>query len=230
MQTKRPVNQLRASPTTEDYLLVIYTLQDRNLPVTGARLAERLKVSRPTVLGMLQRMVRDNLATLSQDKKVSLTPKGWEMAESVVRRHRLAERLFTDLLGLKWYDAHEEAHQLEHAISDAVAERISAVLNHPQTCPHGNPIPGNYPKDKPRNLIPLTHAPKSAKCVVESVSEELEDDPRAMAYLDNRNLRPGAQVTVVEVSQANGTVDLETPSGPVSIGLKLAAEVGIRLT
>src|SRR5438105_4060062 len=132
-----------ASAVTEEYLEAIYNLTMEGEPVIGARLAEKFRVSRPTVTETVRRLVADGYAVQGQDKHIELTPEGRRMTEQVLRRHRLAERLLFDLLGLDWISAHEQAHTLEHTMTEEVAERISERLGHPLTCPHGNPIPGN---------------------------------------------------------------------------------------
>ena len=109
----------------------------------GVRLAERIGVSAPTMTETLKRMVGQGYVVVDNRKEISLTENGREVAESVVRRHRLSERWLTDVLGLDWAKAHQEACKLEHAISAEVEERLARMLEHPSTCPHGNPIPGS---------------------------------------------------------------------------------------
>src|SRR4051812_32211983 len=138
--------------------------------VIAARLAEALDVAPPTVTAALQRMVRDGLVTVSTHKEVSLTQEGFTRAETMVRRHRLAECLLVDILGLDWVDAHEEAHRFEHAISPRVEARILAVLGQPQTCPHGSPIPGSG-ASLPSDIFRLDTAEVGQSVVVQRISE-----------------------------------------------------------
>ncbi len=133
------------TPTIEEYLETIYNLAMEGEPVIGARLAERFRVSAPTVTETLKRMVRDDLITMDDRRQIALTPRGAELAEAVLRRHRLTERFLVDMLGMQWHQVHEEACRLEHHISGAVEARVVAALDHPTTCPHGNPIPGYVP-------------------------------------------------------------------------------------
>src|SRR5712671_1824386 len=113
--------------------------------VIGARLAERFRVSPPTVTEMLKRLVRDGYVEMDNKRQVTLTEAGNQAAEAVLRRHRLTERFLVDMLGMQWHQVHEEACRLEHFISGAVEARVIASLNNPTTCPHGNPIPGSVP-------------------------------------------------------------------------------------
>src|SRR5919109_4678011 len=142
------------SATVEEYLETIYNMSMEDEVVIGARLAEKFAVSAPTVTEMLKRLVRDGYVEMDNRRQVTLTEAGIRAAESVLRRHRLTERFLADMLGMQWHEVHEEAGRLEHFISGAVEERVLTTLNHPTTCPHGNPIPGlvpnarSYLKDK----------------------------------------------------------------------------------
>src|SRR5437868_1786449 len=128
-----------ASPVAEAYLETIYNMRMEGETVIGARLAEKFQVSRATAGETIRRLVTDGYIVQHGDKSVTLTPEGQRLTELVLRRHRLAERLLFDVLGMDWVSAHEQAHALEHWISDEVEQRISALLGHPATCPHGNP-------------------------------------------------------------------------------------------
>src|SRR6476619_3291909 len=128
-------------PPVEEYLEGIYELQEEGTPVIQARLAERLGHAAPSVSEMIGRLRADGFVE-PEGRALRLTSKGRKRAESVVRKHRLAERLLTDVIGLEWHKTHLEACRWEHVISDEVEERLVALLENPLTCPHGNPIPG----------------------------------------------------------------------------------------
>src|SRR5699024_864808 len=128
-------------PAFEEYCETIWELHEDDVEVIQARIAERLEVSRPAVSEMMQRLTAEGLAEV-EDGRIHLTNHGLRLAEQVVRRHRLAERFLTDILGLSWAEAHQEAGKWEHVISESVEVAISRVLGSPTTCPHGNPIPG----------------------------------------------------------------------------------------
>ncbi|MEY2966722.1 MAG: hypothetical protein RLY50_772, partial [Actinomycetota bacterium] len=129
-------------PAFEEYCECIFELREDDVEVIQARVAERLRVSRPSVSEMIKRMTDEGLVVVN-DSRISLTVAGQRLAERVVRRHRLAERFMTDILGLSWALAHREAGKWEHVLSDEVEEAMSRVLGNPTTCPHGNPIPGS---------------------------------------------------------------------------------------
>src|SRR5258706_2746107 len=130
-----------AGPAVEDYCEAIFELDEDDIDVVQARIAERLAVSRPAVSEMIRRLEADGY--LTRDQGIRLTPVGVAFAQRVVRRHRLAERIMTDVLGMSLADAHAEAHKWEHVISPGAETAMDRVLGHPTTRPHGNPIPGS---------------------------------------------------------------------------------------
>src|SRR5204863_420776 len=140
MKTEEPL-----SATVEEYLEMIYNMNMEDEVVIGARLAEKFGVAPPTVTEMLKRLVRDGYVEMDNRRQVTLTEAGNQAAEAVLRRHRLTERFLVDMLGMQWHQVHEEACRLEHFLSGAVEARVITTLNHPTTCPHGNPIPGLVP-------------------------------------------------------------------------------------
>ncbi len=218
----------KPSSTVEDYLQAIYNMGREGRVVIGARLSEKLGVAGPTVWATLQRMHRDGLVVLDERKEISLTPAGLEAAASIMRRHRLTERLLTDILGLEWAEAHEEAHRIEHAISPRVEQRIRALLDDPKTCPHGNPIPGSdrLPETSPATY-PLTRATPGEDLVVDGISEEAEDDPDLMRFLQRNGLVPGARLRLVEVQPFNEALVVECGGRQVTLGLSAASHVRI---
>ncbi len=130
------------TPTIEDYLGIIYTLQRDGEEVIGARLSELLEVSAPTVTITLRRMLRDGWITISSSKKIDLTAAGVESAKAVIRRHMLTEWMLAKILNLPWSKVHEEADKIEHSISNDVELSLIDKLQDPTQCPHGNPMPG----------------------------------------------------------------------------------------
>src|SRR6266516_3897908 len=191
----RPDGREPPSKTVEDYLLNIYTLSSEGRTVIAARLAETLGVAPPTVTATLHRMTKQGLITVSPQKEVGLTELGLAEAETMVRRHRLAERLLVDILGVDWADVHEEAHRFEHAISPRVEERILAVLGSPTTCPHGSPIPGSGASNS-SDAFQLENAKAGDGVVVERISEEAESDRELLAYFQRSGLLPGREFDV----------------------------------
>ncbi|MFQ6019437.1 MAG: metal-dependent transcriptional regulator [Dehalococcoidia bacterium] len=217
----------RPSPTIEDYLQAIYSLDGEGETVISARLARRMHVTPPTAWATVHRMVRDELVKLDAKKVIRFTPKGEELATDIVRRHRLAERFLTDALGLGWAEAHEEAHRFEHAISPRLEERILAVLGNPQTCPHGSPIPGSGAELAP-DLVPLNSLSAGEEATLEFISEELEEDMELLRYLERGSLKPGQHITMVEVAPFSGVVVVESDGNQVPLGLSVAAKIRVR--
>jgi DtxR family Mn-dependent transcriptional regulator len=180
----------------EEYLQAIYTLADEGGHVISARVAEFLGVSPPAVSEMVHRMERDGLVRLDDRKEIRFTPRGQAAASSIVRRHRLAERMLVDLLGYEWWKTHEEAERIEHAMSEEMEERIAKVLGDPETCPHGNPMPGV----KARPTKPLEQVPPGAVATIERIPDQFEHEPGFLEYLDGQGLRPGTAVRIIEAA------------------------------
>ena len=185
----------KVSELTESYCETIYNMGMEGEVVIGARLAEKFRVAPPTVTETLKRMVRDGYVEMNDKRQVNLTPRGVELAEAVLRRHRLTERFLVDMLGMQWHQVHEEACRLEHHISGAVEERVVKALDHPTTCPHGNPIPGYVPSArtylKDQGAIRLLSADIGQPVRILCVSEVVEDEEGVISYLHDRNLTPG---------------------------------------
>jgi DtxR family Mn-dependent transcriptional regulator len=183
-----------ASSAVEEYLQAIYTLADENGHVVSARLAEFLGFSAPAVSEMVHRLERDGLVTLDGHKEVHLTKAGKAQADSIVRRHRLAERFLVQVLGFAWWKTHEEAELLEHAMSPEMEARMAAVLGDPQTCPHGNPMPGV----KPIPTRPLDRLASGERATVERIPDQFEHEAGFLEYLDTQGVRPGVTLEMVE--------------------------------
>jgi DtxR family transcriptional regulator, Mn-dependent transcriptional regulator len=214
------------TPVVEDYLQVMHYLTRDGYTVIAARLAERLNVSPPTVTATLQRMERDGLIEHGPRKEILFTAIGRQAAEGIVRRHALAERLLTDLLKMPWHESHEEAHGVEHALTANIEARLLQVLDHPTTCPHGNPIPGlgALAPDE----FPLDEAQSGDELMIQRITEEAEEDLHLMKYLQVHGVQPGARMTVREAADFNATIVLDGPHGPVSLGFGVAAKLRAR--
>jgi DtxR family transcriptional regulator, Mn-dependent transcriptional regulator len=189
------------SATVEEYLETIYNMSMEDEVVIGARLAEKFRVSAPTVTEMLKRLVRDGYVEMDNKRQVTLTEAGNRAAEAVLRRHRLTERFLVDMLGMQWHQVHEEACRLEHFISGAVEARVVASLNNPTTCPHGNPIPGSVPNAgnylKDHQAIRLASVKVGERVTIFCISEVVEDEEALILYLHEKGLTPGTQLTVL---------------------------------
>lgn len=208
----------------EEYLESIYKLQQEQHPVSTSRLAEHLKLSPPSVSEMIKKLAHKGL--LNQiEKGVCLTEEGNKMAKKVIRRHRLSERLLTDVLGFKWDEVHDEACRLEHAISPEMEDRIAESLGNPKTCPHGHPIP-----DKDGVLVkeivrPLSELKANDTGIIVSVFEE---DPKMLQYLSSLGLIPDVCVRVEEVAPFGGPLIVCVSGSRYALGREVASKIKVK--
>jgi DtxR family Mn-dependent transcriptional regulator len=207
----------------EDYLETIYELEESGVPVMRARLVERLGVSAPTVSETVARLEREGFLSLDEQRLVRLTDRGRDAATGVMRRHRLAERLLVDVIGVPWHQVHEEAHRLEHAISDTLEPYLVKLLGDPGTCPHGNPIPGSVNVGDLAGQIPLTDLADGDRAVVRRIDEEVEAQHPAMLALEEHALMPGCTVEVT--GRDADTLSLVGANGPARLPMAVAAKV-----
>lgn len=210
-------------PAVEEYLETIFHLDESGVPAMRARLVERLGVSAPAVSEQVKRLEREGYVELAADRTLSLTAAGRDYATAIVRRHRLAERLLVDVLGLPWHQVHEEAGRLEHAISPLLEARLVDVLGDPATCPHGNPIPGTHRPVDDRPLLPLTALDVGAAAQVALLEEDLQAVHPTLLALEAAGVLPGRSITVsastpagIEITTARGSVTL-TPAEAESL-------------
>jgi DtxR family transcriptional regulator, Mn-dependent transcriptional regulator len=205
-------------PAFEEYCEAIWELKEDDVDVIQARIAERLHVSRPAVSEMIKRMQAEGFVSLD-GSTINLTADGRHLAEQVVRRHRLAERLLTDILGLSWADAHVEAGKWEHVISEPVERAINRLLDNPTTCPHGNPIPGS--EYAAPAAVALCDLPVGSAFTVTRIPEELEFTPGLLEFLEDAAVQPGV-VTAVSPDQ---TTTVEIGGRHVGIGAFATARI-----
>ncbi len=180
--------------STEMYLRTVLELEEEGIPALRARLSERLGLSAPAVSEGVARLEDQQLLVLRGDRTVGLTEQGRERAEHVMRKHRLAERLLVDVLGLEQEHVHEEACRWEHVISDRVESRLVEFLGNPTTSPYGNPIPGAHTDDID-GLTNLDEVEPGA-VTVHRISEQLQGDHEVMRRFDEHGLRYGRTVAV----------------------------------
>ena len=213
------------SVVVENYLQAIYKLKEREERVLPTRLAEVMNVSVATVVATLKRLSKQGMIEVGGDKEVIFSARGKELGEAVVRRHRLAERMLTELLRVEWHRAHAEAHRLEHAISPFVETRLAKVLGYPKTNPFGLPIPGYSSDLNPPPMKPLVQTQEGESTVIERVPE---DDSQLLEFFDDAGLRPGAELKVKELALFKGTMTLVLGERDVVLGMEVAAKVLVR--
>ncbi|MBI2525346.1 MAG: metal-dependent transcriptional regulator [Candidatus Rokubacteria bacterium] len=217
---------METTPAIQDYLGAIYDLTGGDKPVIGARLARHMHVSAPSITEALRRMQREGYIRLGERKEIRLTAKGRGIAETMARRHRLLERWLTDVLGLDWARAHDEAHRLEHALSPVVEERLAQLLGMPNTCPHGNPIPG-MPVPESHHPVPLSQTAVGQRLIVERITEEAEADRQLLHFLWHSGIRPGACLTVSEVAPYAGTISVLIEDRTITMGLAASGKIRV---
>lgn len=211
--------------TTEMYLKTIYELTEEGITPLRARIAERLGHSGPTVSQTVARMERDGLVVVTGDRHLELTGPGLSKAVRVMRKHRLAERLLTDVVGLDWPHVHEEACRWEHVMSERVEKRLAALLDHPHFDPYGNPIPGldeigeeTTPVRFLDGVVPLTSADAAVRptAVVARIAEPLQVDVELLERLADAGVGPGVEVSV---ERTPGVVTVGVPGSGTVVDL-----------
>ncbi len=212
-------------PAFEEYCETIFELAEDGTKVIQARISERLGVSRPAVSEMIKKMVAEGLITLEKSEIV-LTEDGSELANVMVRRHRIAERFLTDILGLSWAQAHHEAGKWEHVISPDVEEALAAKLENPTTCPHGNPIPGT--EYEAPDMVQLSTVAAGENAVITRIPEELEFTPGMLEFLETNQLLPGASVAIT-TNAPDGATTLAIGEATVDISAFCAERILVQV-
>ena len=202
---------------TEMYLRTVWELEEEGITPIRARLVERLGLSAPAVSETVARLEHEGLVHVGDNRTLELSDLGRQLAMSVMRKHRLAELLLTEVIGLEWEQVHLEACRWEHVISDAVEQRLIELLDHPTTCPHGNPIPGAFGEAPPAlsELQTMTDAARAGgRATLCRISEQLQSDVTAMRFLRTNGLRPGV---VAALRVGDGAVFADVDGAAVSV-------------
>jgi DtxR family Mn-dependent transcriptional regulator len=211
--------QEQATVAEEEYLQIMYWLEEAGLPITGANIARAMQLSAPTVHEMIGRLTDDGYVTRADDKSVAFTENGRREAAAMVRRHRLIERFLTDVLGVPWDEVHEEAERLEHAMSPVLEERMLAAIGDATTCPHGHPLVEGA-REHGALLADVEPGAKVHVLRFENEAEEL------LHYLKRAGLRPGLDGTV-ERSDGDEVV-VASGDGRHTISHSVAETVSVR--
>jgi DtxR family Mn-dependent transcriptional regulator len=207
-------------PPVEEYLETMLSLAEEGVPVIQARIAERLGRSAPSVSEMLERLIDDGYVT-REGRRLDLTISGRTLAEKVVRKHRLAERLLVDVIGLEWHKVHREAGRWEHVISDDVEARLVELLGDPATCPHGNPIPGSGSPASTAATRPLSDVESGERVRLLRISEEVELNMGSLTLLGEGGFIPGVEA-VVEERDGEGNIHVTVEGRRASLALPVA--------
>lgn len=230
------------SETVEEYLEAIFKLGNEGKEVGLTRLAEHLKVTPASVSEMVRRLEKDGLIRYrgrgggpgkegglkrraGPRKGIFLTPKGERLARTLVRRHRLSERFLTDMLGLDWESAHQEACRLEHVLTPDTEERLAELLGNPDTCPHGHPIPDARGRIPERRLKRLSECCEEERGRIDRVEE---DEPQMLQYLASLGLLPEVEVEVKEVAPFNGPLLVKAGGAQYALGREVASRIWLR--
>jgi DtxR family Mn-dependent transcriptional regulator len=208
--------------TTEEYLEQIFDLEEEGTVALRARLVERLGLSAAAVSETIGRLESHGFVQLRDDRSIKLTEKGRKLATTVVRRHRLAERLLLDVIGLEWEKVHREADRWEHAISADVEQKLVELLGDPLTCPHGNPIPGSKRTGTVAPSVSLANA-APGQVTVARISEKLELSDDGLRLVAEARLIPGATAEVMG-AVPNG-VQVRTTAGEHTVPDEIAAQL-----
>jgi DtxR family Mn-dependent transcriptional regulator len=223
--------------TTEMYLRTIYDLEEEGVVPLRARIAERLEQSGPTVSQTVARMERDGLLTVAEDRHLELTKAGRARAISVMRKHRLAERLLVDVIGLEWEHVHNEACRWEHVMSEAVERKLVKLLGGPTTSPYGNPIPGldelgvdhvEVPADGDLQRVDEIARNGGGRAVIRRIAEHVQLDPDLMTELKKVGIMPGSEVEIASVVGPNKPIEVRGDKGSTELSLGIAHAVMVR--
>jgi len=214
------------SATVEEYLESIYRLEEKKGSAKTGDLAKELNVTLGTITNTIENMEKQNLVIHKPYKGVKLTKKGRKLALDVVRRHRLSERLLTDILRLEWSKAHDAACKLEHAIADKdIIKPLEEALGKPKTCPHGNPIPtasGKVVEEKSELLTSLNLGEEG------TIVKITDERPDLLQYLATLGLVPGANVQIEEKAPFNGPIMVKVMGASYALGRNVASVIWVR--
>jgi len=217
---------LKITISKENYLKTIAEAESEGETVIAATLVRWLKVSAPAVTMAIRRLKRDDLIRVGGEGQITLTRSGRVIANRLLNRHHLIERMLTEIFGMEWYKVHDEAEQLEHAVSEDFARRLAERLGSDEACPHGNRVERDTPQDRRnRGLLPLDELPPEADAAVVSVFER---DRRLLEYLDGLGIRPGALLRML-ASNYDDTLTLRIAEKPLQLGRTAAAKVWVEL-
>jgi DtxR family Mn-dependent transcriptional regulator len=222
-----PLPDLRdLNPSSKEYLEAVYELEEEEQRILQARISERLGLAPATISEGIKRLVADGYVVIRPTREIDLTPRGRTLAETLVRRHRLAERMLTDILGIPWHLCHHQAEDWEKVMTVEVEEAILARLEGDYTCPHGNPIPGTSSAVPWSDLKPVASMSPGDAGRLTRLLEDVELDHDVLEYLERHRLMPGRDLKLVEIAP-DGTRTLEVDGDNVALGARLAGNLWV---
>ena len=213
------------SNEAEEYLEAIYRLEEKTGFAKTMELARQLKVVPGSVTNTIESLERRGLVIHEPYKGVKLTEKGRKIALDILRKHRLAERLLTDILHLDWSEAHEAACKLEHAIASDIIKPLEKTLGNPQTCPHGNPIPTTNGGIIEENSKLLTDLKLGEGGIIVKITEERRD---MLQYLASLGLMPGTSIEIEEKAPFNGPIMVRARGASYALGHDVASVIWVK--
>ena len=223
----QPSPDLRGlNQASKEYLEAIYELGEEGQRVLQARIGERLGLAPATVSEGIKRLVAEELVEVEGKRDLGLTERGRLLAETLVRRHRLAERMLVDILGIPWHQCHEQAEDWEKVMTTEVEEAILAKLEGDATCPHGNPIPGAPSTVQWSDLKAVAEMGRGETGTLTRLLEDVELDHDVLKYLEDHSLMPGRDLTLLDVAP-DGTRTLQVDGANVALGQGLADNLWI---
>lgn len=213
---------MRITISKENYLKAIAEAESEGETVIAATLVRWLNVSAPAVTMAIRRLKRDGLIRVATNGEIGLTRSGRSIADTLLNRHHLIERMLTEIFGMEWYKVHDEAEQLEHAVSDDFARKLQEKLGSEIACPHGNRVGMDRPRDRrDRGWMPLDEATGTVQ-----VASVFERDRKLLEYLDGLGIRPGARLKML-ARNYDETVSLQVGRAPVQLGRAAAQKVWV---
>jgi DtxR family Mn-dependent transcriptional regulator len=213
------------SAAAQEYLLALRIMGGDGPKVTAALVGRHLKVTTQAASEMFRRLTADGL--VRQDgRELVLTPAGRTTADAIFRRHALCEWLLSSVIGLGWAESDPEAGRLQGCVSPRVEARLDELLGHPETCPHGNPLDAEIARRRPAG-VPLSATEAGTPATIYRITEEAEEDAALLSYLEARELKPGARITVLARSESLDSLTLDGPIGRATLGLRPASLVRV---
>ncbi len=213
----------------EEYIRVIYLLENSNEPVKAVTITSHVQSTPSTVHATLSRMQRDDLVKVDSKKKISLTKKGKEFAKYLMNRHYLAECFLCNTLEIPWHEVHKHAHKLEHALTPLVVEKLAEYLEHPKYCPHGSPVDG-YKESSFKDASFLEQVTEGSTVKILMIDESLESSEELLKHLHSKSIIPGQKHIIKEKLTAVHILTLESEKGelatlPFDIAQKILVKV-----